>query len=504
VSDQPAPAIADDLPEQMRIRREKRDRILASGGEAYPVAVPLTHQIAEVGQAYADLEAGDETEDVVAVAGRVVFVRNTGKLCFAAIQDGEGNRLQIMVSLDAVGEDSLAAFKTDVDLGDHLFAKGRAGKSRRGEVSVFAHEWAIAAKALRPLPVLHKELAEDTRVRQRYVDLIVRPLARETVRNRAALMRSLRESLHSRGFIEIETPMLQTQHGGAAARPFVTHMNAFDIDLYLRIAPELFLKRAVVGGIEKVFEINRNFRNEGVDSSHSPEFSMLEAYEAYGDYMTMATLTREIVQASAMDLFGTTTVTHADGSEYDLGGEWASLSLYGSLSEALGKEITPQTSVSELQTLCDAAEISVDPKRVNHGKLVEELWEHHVGNGLTAPTFVMDFPVETSPLTRDHREIAGVVEKWDLYVKGFELATAYSELVDPVIQRERFEQQARMAAQGDDEAMRLDEDFLAAMEYGMPPAGGMGMGMDRLLMALTGLGIRETILFPLVKPEEHR
>ncbi len=504
VSDQPAPALAEDLPEQMRIRRDKRDRIIASGGEAYPVSVPLTHAIAEVGEKYADVEAGVETEDVVAVAGRVVFVRNTGKLCFAAIQDGEGRRLQIMLSLDAVGEDSLAAFKTDVDLGDHLFAKGRAGKSRRGEVSVFAAEWALAAKALRPLPVLHKDLAEDTRVRQRYVDLIVRPLARETVRNRAALMRSLRESLHSRGFIEIETPMLQTQHGGAAARPFVTHMNAFDIDLYLRIAPELFLKRAVVGGIEKVFEINRNFRNEGADSSHSPEFSMLEAYEAYGDYMTMATLTREIVQASAMDLFGTTTVTHADGSEYDLGGEWTTLSLYGSLSEALNQEITPQTSVGELQRLCDATEISVDPKRVNHGKLVEELWEHHVGDGLTAPTFVMDFPVETSPLTRDHREIDGVVEKWDLYVKGFELATAYSELVDPVIQRQRFEQQARMAAQGDDEAMRLDEDFLTAMEYGMPPAGGMGMGMDRLLMALTGLGIRETILFPLVKPEDHR
>ncbi len=504
MSDQPAPAVVDDLPEQMRIRRDKRDRIVSSGGEAYPVSVPLTHAVADVGERYAALEAGEESEDVVAVAGRVVFVRNTGKLCFAAIQDGEGRRLQIMVSLDAVGEDALAAFKTDVDLGDHLFARGRAGKSRRGEVSVFASEWALAAKALRPLPVLHKDLAEDTRVRQRYVDLIVRPLARETVRNRAALMRSLRESLHSRGFIEIETPMLQTQHGGAAARPFVTHMNAFDIDLYLRIAPELFLKRAVVGGIEKVFEINRNFRNEGVDSSHSPEFSMLEAYEAYGDYMTMATLTREIVQASAIDLFGTTTVTHADGSEYDLGGEWTSLSLYGSLSDALDREITPQTPVSELQRLCDAAEISVDPKRVNHGKLVEELWEHHVGNGLTAPTFVMDFPVETSPLTRDHRTIAGVVEKWDLYVKGFELATAYSELVDPVIQRQRFEQQARMAAQGDDEAMRLDEDFLTAMEYGMPPAGGMGMGMDRLLMALTGLGIRETILFPLVKPEEHR
>ncbi len=495
--------IVDDLPEQMRVRRDKRDRILASGGQAYPVQVPVTHQIADVGAAYDSLEDGVETDDVVAVAGRVVFVRNTGKLCFAAIQDGEGNRLQLMVSLAAVGEESLAAFKADVDLGDPLFAKGRAGKSRRGEVSVFVSEWSLAAKALRPLPVLHKDLAEDTRVRQRYIDLIVRPLARETVRNRSHLMRSLRESLHGRGFIEIETPMLQTQHGGAAARPFVTHMNAFDIDLYMRIAPELFLKRAVVGGIEKVFEINRNFRNEGADSSHSPEFSMLEAYEAYGDYSTMATLTQNLVQTSAMDLFGTTTVMHANGEEYDLGGEWPSITLYGSLSEALGSEVTPETPVSALQALCDAAEISIDPKHTNHGKLVEELWEHHVGAGLTRPTFVKDFPVETSPLTRDHRVTQGLVEKWDLYVSGFELATAYSELVDPVIQRERFEQQARLGALGDAEAMKLDEDFLTAMEHGMPPAGGMGMGIDRLLMALTGLGIRETILFPLVKPEER-
>ncbi|WP_296665999.1 lysine--tRNA ligase [Demequina sp.] len=486
----------------MRVRREKRDRIIESGGEAYPVSVPRTHEIADVKAQYEHLEDGAETQDVVGVAGRVVFIRNTGKLCFASIQDGEGQRLQIMLSLAEVGEESLAAFKADVDLGDHLFAQGRAIKSRRGEVSVFAHEWAIAAKALRPLPVLHKELSEESRVRQRYVDLIARPVARDTVRNRARMMRSLRESLHSRGYIEVETPMLQTQPGGAAARPFVTHMNAFDIDLYLRIAPELFLKRAAVGGIERVFEINRNFRNEGADSSHSPEFSMLEAYEAYGDYDTMATLTKDLVQGAADDLFGSRVVTLADGEEYDLGGEWPELTMYGSLSEALGEQISPTTPVEYLETLCDHAEISVDPQRVNHGKLVEELWEHHVGPTLTRPTFVRDFPVETSPLTRDHRSIDGVVEKWDLYIHGIELATAYSELVDPVIQRERFAQQARMAAQGDDEAMRLDEDFLTAMEYAMPPSGGMGLGIDRLLMALTGLGIRETILFPLVKPTE--
>jgi len=489
-----------DVPEQIRVRREKRDRILASGGEPYPVGVARTHEIAEVKAAYSHLEPGAETDDVVGVAGRVVFVRDTGRLVFVAIQDGMGGRLQVMLSEAGVGEESLARFKADVDLGDHLFAKGKVIASKRGEVSVFASEWSLAAKALRPLPTLHKDLSEEARVRQRHVDLIARPLARETTRRRSGVVRSLRDTLHARGYLEVETPMLQTQPGGATARPFVTHMNAFDLDLYLRIAPELFLKRAVVGGIEKVFEINRNFRNEGADSSHSPEFAMLEAYEAYGDYNTMATLTRDLVQTAARDAFGGTTVELADESTYELGGTWEDITLYGSLSDAIGEEVTPATEVAWLLARCEADEIPVDPKRASHGRLVEELWEHHVGHTLVAPTFVRDFPVETSPLTRDHREVPGLVEKWDLYIRGFELATAYSELVDPVIQRERFEAQALLAAAGDDEAMRLDEDFLTAMEYAMPPAGGMGMGIDRLLMALTGLGIRETILFPLVKP----
>jgi lysyl-tRNA synthetase class 2 len=313
-------------------------------------------------------------------------------------------------------------------------------------------------------------------------------------------VRSLRDNLHGREFLEIETPMLQTQAGGAAARPFVTHMNAFDIELYLRIAPELFLKRAVVGGIERVFEINRNFRNEGADSTHSPEFAMLEAYESYGDYDTMADLTQDLVQTAARDVLGTTVVVLPDGSEYDLGGEWAQLTMYGSLSESLGEQVTPETSLAALAVHADALGIEVDRERVSHGKLVELLWEHRVGDHLFAPTFVRDFPVETSPLTRDHRSIPGVTEKWDLYVRGVELATGYSELVDPVIQRKRFEAQALLAAAGDDEAMRVDEDFLTAVEYALPPAGGIGLGIDRLLMALTGLGIRETILFPLVKP----
>jgi lysyl-tRNA synthetase class 2 len=363
-----------------------------------------------------------------------------------------------------------------------------------------ADSWRLAAKALRPLPVAHKALAEETRIRQRYVDLIMRPAARATVQTRAAVVRSLRDSFHRRGYLEVETPMLQTLQGGATARPFVTHSNAFDLDLFLRIAPELYLKRCVVGGLEKVFEINRNFRNEGSDSSHSPEFAMLEFYAAYETYDTMAVLTRELVQEAARAAFGTEVVTLADGTEYDLSGEWTNLSMYGSLSQSLDTEITPETPVEILRKHAEAQGMPVNPKH-GHGKLVEELFEHAVGDHLHAPTFVRDFPVETSPLTRAHRSEPGLVEKWDLYVRGFELGTGYSELVDPIVERDRLVAQARLAAAGDDEAMPVDDDFLRSLEYGMPPTGGVGMGIDRLLMALTGLGIRETILFPLVRPE---
>ncbi|MEQ1737412.1 MAG: amino acid--tRNA ligase-related protein, partial [Rhodoglobus sp.] len=328
-------------------------------------------------------------------------------------------------------------------------------------------------------------------------DLIVREQARFTVRARAKVNASLRATFDEHEYLEVETPMLQVQHGGASARPFVTHSNAFDTELYLRIAPELFLKRAVVGGIDRIYEINRNFRNEGADSTHSPEFAMLEAYEAYGDYNQMADLTQELVQKAALAVSGSLEVTWADGTVYNLGGEWDRVSMYDSLNAASGLKVTPQTPVAEL--IAHAATLDIEVALPTHGKLVEELWEHYIKPTLTRPTFVMDFPVDTSPLVRDHRSIAGVVEKWDLYVRGFELATGYSELIDPVIQRERFVEQALLANKGDLEAMRVDEEFLRALEHGMPPSGGMGMGIDRLLMAITGLGIRETILFPLVK-----
>jgi lysine--tRNA ligase len=330
----------------------------------------------------------------------------------------------------------------------------------------------------------------------------MRPAARDMVRIRAAVNRSIRENFYKRDYIELETPILQVIHGGAAARPFVTHMNAFDMDLYLRIATEIYLKRAVVGGVDRVFEMNRNFRNEGVDSSHSPEFTSLEAYEAYSDYNGMAELTRNLVQQAARDAFGFSEgeeiVTLADGTEYDLSGEWDKIDLYGSVSEALGEEITVNTPREELIKLAEKVGLEVDDYAVN-GKIVEDIFEELVGNKLWRPTFVYDFPEDTSPLTRYHRSRPGLTEKWDLYIRGFEAGTAYSELADPVVQRQRFEAQALAAANGDPEAMVLDEDFLVAMEQGFPPCGGMGMGIDRLLMALTGQGIRETITFPLVK-----
>ncbi|MBI3429398.1 MAG: lysine--tRNA ligase [Actinobacteria bacterium] len=489
-----------DLPEQLRIRREKRADLLARGVEPYPVAVPRTKPLAQIRATYAGLEIDVATGEIESVTGRIIFKRDTGKLCFATLREGDGTELQVMLSLDKVGEESLNSWKSEIDLGDIVSVTGEVITSKRGELSVLANDWAWAAKALRPLPNDHSPMSEETRVRMRYVDLIVRPQARSNARLRPAVMRSLRETFHARDYLEVETPMLQVQPGGATARPFKTFSNAYDMDLFLRIAPELFLKRCVVGGIERVFEINRNFRNEGADSSHSPEFAMIESYEAYGDWRTTADLARSLVQNSAEAIFGSHVATHHDGRESDLGGKWREISLYDVISEKVGESITALTPMGQLKKLASKLGMKIDPNWIQ-GKVAEEIFEHVSVGELNEPTFVMGFPIDNAPLVRAHREIPGVVEKWDLYVDGFELATGYSELIDPILQRERLVEQGRLAAKGDLEAMGVDEDFLRAMEFGMPPMGGLGMGVDRLLMALTGLGIRETILFPLVKPE---
>jgi lysyl-tRNA synthetase class 2 len=489
----------DDLPEQLRIRREKRAAILQRGQDPYPVSVPRTTSLLEIRQKHKDLPIDVGTGIIESVTGRVIFKRDTGKLCFANLREGDGTELQAMFSLDKIGEEQLELWKSDIDLGDIVSVTGEVITSKRGELSILANTFALAAKALRPLPVEHKPLSEESRVRMRYVDLIVRPEARSNARLRPAVMQSLRSTFSNRSFIEVETPMLQVMHGGAAARPFKTFSNAYEMDLFLRIAPELYLKRCVVGGLEKVFEINRNFRNEGADSSHSPEFAMIETYEAYGDWDTMAELTKSLIQDAAKAVFGSHKVKHHDGRELDLGGSWKEISLLDAISDAVGEKVTGESSIEELKKIATKLGIKLDPKWIR-GKIAEEIFEHVAIKKLTGPTFVKGFPIDTSPLVRAHRTTAGVAEKWDLYIEGFELATGYSELVDPVVQRERLVEQAKLGASGDLEAMGLDEDFLRAMEHGMPPMGGMGMGVDRLLMALTGLGIRETILFPLVKP----
>lgn len=489
----------DDLPEQLRIRRDKRAAILKRGGQPYPVSVPRTTTLLEIRTKHRDLPIDVSTGEIESITGRVIFKRDTGKLCFANLREGDGTELQAMFSLDKIGEEQLEIWKSEIDLGDIVSVTGEVITSKRGELSILANSFTLAAKALRPLPVEHKPLSEESRVRMRYVDLIVREEARSNARLRPAVMKSLRQTFSSRNFIEVETPMLQVMHGGAAARPFKTFSNAYEMDLFLRIAPELYLKRCVVGGLEKVFEINRNFRNEGADSSHSPEFAMIETYEAYGDWNTMAELTRTLVQDAAKAVFGSHIVKHHDGRELDLGGTWSEISLFDAISESVGEKVTGESSIDDLKKIANKLGIKLDPKWIK-GKIAEEIFEHVAIEKLTKPTFVKGFPIDTSPLVRAHREIPGVAEKWDLYIEGFELATGYSELVDPVVQRERLTEQAKLGASGDLEAMGLDEDFLRAMEHGMPPMGGMGMGADRLLMALTGLGIRETILFPLVKP----
>jgi lysyl-tRNA synthetase, class II len=489
----------DNVPEQVRVRLDKRARLIASGIDPYPVNFPRTHTAAALRARFGELPADTATGEQAAVAGRVMLSRVGGKLCFATLRDGSGD-IQVMISLAGVGEDSLAAWKRDVDLGDHVGVIGEVITSRSGELSVMASSWTLTAKSLRPLPEKHAGLTDpETRVRQRYLDLLVNPESRRIAEMRSAVVRSVREALAARGYIEVETPVLTALHGGANARPFITHYNTYNVDVYLRIALELYLKRLVVGGIEKVFEIGRNFRNEGADATHNPEFTMLEAYETYGDYTTIGEMTQSLAQGAAVAAFGSTVIRRSDGNEYDIGGSWRSVAVHEAISRALGEEITVDTAEAELRALCDKADVPLQPSW-NVGQVVLEMYERLVEKQTVEPTFYRDFPVEVSPLTRQHRTEPRLAERWDLVAFGAELGTGYSELVDPVVQRERLTAQSLLAAGGDPEAMQLDEDFLRALEYAMPPTGGMGMGIDRLMIMLTGESIRETFLFPFVRP----
>ena len=492
------------VPEQTRVRLRKLEQLRERGVEAYPAAFDRDRLIAEVRGKFGDLSPDVRTGHEVAIAGRVVAERRHGGLCFAVLRDFSGD-IQVMLAADELGADELAAWKSATDLGDHLGVRGEVITSRRGELSVLARSWTLTGKCLHPLPDKRKGLAApETRVRQRYLDLIVNRDAPDMLRRRVALLEALRDSLRADDFLEVETPMLQAVHGGANARPFTTHINAYDMPMYLRIAPELYLKRLCVAGVDRIFELNRNFRNEGVDATHNPEFTMLEAYRAYADYSDMRYLVRDLVTRAAVAVHGAAVARRraADGTitEHDLSGPWPVITVYDAVSTALGAEITPDTPVDELARHCTRADVPVDPAH-GHGQLVLAAYEHLVEGSTELPTFYTDFPTEVSPLTRQHRDDPRLAERWDLVAFGTEIATAYSELTDPVEQRRRLVAQSLEAAGGDVEAMALDEDFLRALEYGMPPTGGLGLGVDRLLMMLTGASIRQTVLFPFVRPE---
>lgn len=474
------------LPEQVRIRHRKLHRLRAAGTDPYPVGIPpRTHALAEVRE-------GTQ----VTVAGRVILVRDFGGIVFAVLRDWSGDRQLALTRQDSGA--ALDRFRKDIDIGDHITADGLAGVSDKGELTVFVTSWQLTGKCLRPLPDKRRGLADpEAKVRRRYLDLVSSPDARQVVRARSTAVQALRQGLLDRGYLEVETPMLQQIHGGANARPFTTHINAYDLNLYLRIAPELYLKRLCVGGLEKVFEMGRTFRNEGVSYKHNPEFTMLEAYQAFADYDVMLDLTRELIQGAATVAFGAP-VARKDGTEYDISGLWPVKTVYGAISEALGEEVDADTPLETLQRLCDRAGVpyTADDGR---GDVVLEMYERLVEEKTRLPTFYKDFPTDVSPLTRQHRVDPRLAERWDLVAFGTELGTAYSELTDPVEQRRRLTAQSLLAAGGDPEAMELDEDFLEALEYAMPPTGGLGIGVDRLVMFLTGLTIRETLPFPLVR-----
>lgn len=488
-------------PDQVRVRMAKLDRLREAGIDPYPVGFARKDLLGEVVGKFGGLKPDSRTGHRVRIAGRVLAMRNLGGLCFARVKDFSG---EIQLMLDASVLD-LGGWRHGVDLGDHVGVSGQVVTSKRGELSVLVDEWTVTAKSLHPLPDKRKGLTDpETRVRQRYLDLAVNPDSTSMLRLRSTVVRAVRERLHQSDYLEVETPMLQTVHGGANARPFITHINAYDMRMYLRIAPELYLKRLCVAGVERVFELNRNFRNEGVDATHNPEFTMLEAYQAYADYNTMRTLTRELVQHAAEAAYGAQVVRRPDPDgkvvEYDISGDWPVIPVHEAVSAALGETINAGTAVSELRRLCRRAGVPVT-EEAGHGDLVLKAHEHLVEGATVMPTFYTDYPTDVSPLTRQHRTDPRLAERWDLIAFGSEVGTAYTELTDPLEQRRRLEAQSLRAASGDVEAMELDEDFLLALEHGMPPTGGLGIGIDRLLMMLTGASIRQTVLFPFVRPQ---
>ena len=492
--------MVDRLEELERQRLAKVDSLRAAGVDPYPVRFDRTHTAAEIQAAYSSLSPETETGDSAAVAGRLMLKRPQGKITFAELQDATG-RIQLFIQQERVGTEAYARVK-ELDLGDWVGASGEIVTTKRGELSVRPDEVTLLAKALRPLPEKWHGLKDvELRYRQRYLDLLVNPESTRIVEIRANAITQIRHFLVGRGFIEVETPMLQPTPGGAIAKPFVTHMNALDLDLYLRVAPELYLKRLIIGGLERVFEVNRNFRNEGISVKYNPEFTMLEAYQAFADYNDMMELLEQMIGHVAREVLGTTDHTY-QGRPMPLAAPFPRRRLIDLASEAIGEKLDLDMSPEDAKRIAEAHDVPVDPKW-GTGKIVVEIYEKHVEPNLFEPTFVCDFPRETSPLARPHRDDPRFTEHFDLVIAGMEVGPAYSELTDPTDQRQRFEAQAKARMAGDEEAMVLDEDFLRALEYGMPPTGGLGFGIDRFTMVLADApSIREVILFPLLRPDK--
>ncbi len=509
MTDAPHPDAADELDELsgskldelMDTRRAKVTAMREAGVEPYPASFEPTHTLAQVRDTWGELEAGAEPGDQVRVAGRLVARRGQGKLAFGVLRE-DGVDVQLFVQLQAIGEDGMAMFTDTVDVGDWLGVEGEVMATRRGELSVRPSRLVMLAKALRPLPDKWHGLRDvEARYRQREVDLIVTEETRQVFATRSRVLQAIRQTMLDRDFVEVETPMLHPIPGGASARPFVTHHNTLDTDLYLRIAPELYLKRLVVGGMRRVFEINRSFRNEGMSPRHNPEFTMLESYEAYGDHESGMALTEALVVAAAEAATGSTELSY-QGREVSLRPPFRRVPLLDLAREATGHDdLSYDTPLDDLRELCNTHEVPWEDAW-GTGKLVVELYEKLVEHTLWEPTFVTEHPVETSPLAKRHRSVPHVTERFELLLTGREMANGFSELTDPDDQRARFEAQAAAKAAGDDEAMPVDEPYLRAMEHGLPPTVGLGLGIDRVVMLVTdAASIRDVILFPTLRPE---
>lgn len=496
---------ADREGELARVRKAKLQKIRAEGREPYAAGYARPGEIrkaADLQERYARLEPGESSGDRVPVAGRLMGLREHGRAAFADLKDASG-RIQLMLRQDLLGAGEFGRF-TDLDIGDWVGATGEVTRSRRGELSVAVESFELLSKSLRPLPEKWHGLRDrEQRYRQRYLDLIMNDGARSVLEARSKIIREMRRFLDERGFLEVETPMLQQLPGGATARPFVTHHNALGIDLYLRIAPELYLKRLLVGGYDRVYELNRNFRNEGISTRHNPEFTMLEAYVAFVDYRYMMSLLQEMITRAVVSVTGGTTIEFA-GHSISFEPPWRELTMVESLRRYAGLEVGVSDDPDRLRALASERDVEV-PESAGPGWIIAELYEKLVEPNLVQPTFVLEYPEEISPLARRAPGSPGFTERFEILVAGQEIANAFSELADPLDQRARFEAQAAKRAAGDEEAHPVDEEYLAALEYGMPPAGGLGVGIDRLAMLATGSrNIRDVIMFPHMRPREGR